>query len=363
MARRSRFNPWGNALQRSFDTVARGMLTGSTRLFTAGVKQGLASTARQSEKSRREATRALLRPLGTAAAVRHKAPAAAGEWILGQAIGAAGVRHFRLFKPAGIGPRQRVPLVVMLHGCQQTVQEFADSTRMNRLAAREGFCVLYPEQDRRAHPQGCWNWYGTRSGLAYAEAATLLAAVDQVGLFYPIDLGRVVVAGLSAGAGMAALLASRHPTRFAGVVMHSGVPPGSADSTASAIGAMRGRREPAALEPVAVGWPPLLVIHGSDDRVVAASNARAAAALWAECAGARAARPRIVQRGTRHPMTITDYKAAGRVAATLCEVAGLGHAWSGGAAGQKFGDAKGPDAARMVWAFAARQFAMRDPAR
>jgi len=34
----------------------------------------------------------------------------------------------------------------------------------------------------------------------------------------------------------------------------------------------------------------------------------------------------------------------------------LGHAWSGGAAKQPFSDALGPDASRMAWAFAARQF-------
>ena len=105
-------------------------------------------------------------------------------------------------------------------------------------------------------------------------------------------------------------------------------------------------------------WPPLLVIQGSDDHVVAAANARAAASLWAEVAGARASRPRVVQRGQRHAMTVTDFKVRGRTVATLCEVEGLGHAWSGGAASQKYGDSHGPDAARMVWAFAARQFAL-----
>jgi poly(3-hydroxybutyrate) depolymerase len=43
-------------------------------------------------------------------------------------------------------------------------------------------------------------------------------------------------------------------------------------------------------------------------------------------------------------------------------VAGLGHAWSGGAAGQPYSDPKGPDAARMVWAFALRQFGAAAPA-
>ena len=230
MTRRSLSNPWGRVLQRTVDSMTRSMLDSSTRLFTAGLKQGLASTTRQADSVRKSATEAVLRPITASAAAKARA-ANGGEWILGQAFGPAGVRSFRLFRPHGIDRRQRVPLIVMLHGCDQTAQEFADSTRMNRLAAREGFCVLYPEQDRRAHPHGCWNWFNTRSRVAYAEAATLLAAIDQVGLFYPVDLARVVVAGLSAGACMAALLASRHPTRFAGVVMHSGIPPGTADST------------------------------------------------------------------------------------------------------------------------------------
>jgi poly(3-hydroxybutyrate) depolymerase len=56
-------------------------------------------------------------------------------------------------------------------------------------------------------------------------------------------------------------------------------------------------------------------------------------------------------------MNITDYRAPGRLVVTHCEVVGLGHAWSGGAARQPYSDPKGPDASRMIWAFLARQFA------
>ena len=78
---------------------------------------------------------------------------------------------------------------------------------------------------------------------------------------------------------------------------------------------------------------------------------------WGERVGAKAGKPRTVQRGARYAATITDYRKSGRLVATLCEVDRLGHAWSGGAAGQAFSDPKGPDASRMIWSFVAKQFA------
>ncbi|MGQ3055404.1 MAG: extracellular catalytic domain type 1 short-chain-length polyhydroxyalkanoate depolymerase, partial [Roseateles sp.] len=178
-------------------------------------------------------------------------------------------------------------------------------------------------------------------------------------VLYAADRERIAVAGLSAGASMAALLATRYPQRFKALVMHSGVPPGTASSTVSAIGAMRGRREP--LAPLAPGdivghWPPLMVIHGEADSVVSARNAGAAAQMWSQAAGASEGEPQQQRRGQRYPMTVTHFKRARQVVATLVEVGGLGHAWSGGAARQRFSDANGPDASRMVWRFAARQF-------
>lgn len=289
------------------------------------------------------------------AAERRQPPPGAGDWISGQALGPAGVRRFHLFRPPGVRYNERLPLLVMLHGCGQDARSFALSTRMNQVARRERFFVLYPEQDRRANPQGCWNWYGTRYRQAQAEAATLLAAVDQVCLLYQVDRESVAVAGLSAGASMGALLATLYPTRFRAVAMHSGVPPGSARSAVSALAAMHGTASsPATVRSSAV-WPPLLVIHGSADRVVAASNGQAAADMWTEAAGARAGKVRTVQRGERYRAQVRDFKLRGRTVATHCEVQGLGHAWSGGEARQAFSDERGPDASRMIWAFVARQ--------
>jgi poly(hydroxyalkanoate) depolymerase family esterase len=233
---------------------------------------------------------------------------------------------------------------------------------MNRVARRERFLVLYPEQDRLANAQGCWDWFATTSGRAYREAESIMAAIDQVCALHPVvDPQRVAVAGMSAGASMAALLVTRHPDRFQALVMHSGIPPGTAHSGLSALRAMRGHRPtlplPATTALTRAGnWPPLLVIHGEADGLVSPLNGLAAVHAWAAAALARAGRPRRVQRGQRHAMTVTDYRCAGRTVATLASVSGLAHAWSGGAAGQPYSDAQGPDASRMAWAFAARQF-------
>ena len=80
-------------------------------------------------------------------------------------------------------------------------------------------------------------------------------------------------------------------------------------------------------------------------------NAHAAAEQWAAALGARAAVPRRVQRGARHPMTVSDWRAQRRVCVRLCEVERLGHAWSGGVADEHFSDPKGPDASTLIWRF------------
>jgi poly(hydroxyalkanoate) depolymerase family esterase len=308
-------------------------------------------------------TRALAKTFPSAAAQR-KPPGGAGLWTPGVALGAHGARHFRLYRPPGVDWGERLPLMVMLHGCGQDANSFARSTRMNLIAQRERFLVLYPEQDRMANSQGCWNWFDTDNGRAFSEAALIMKAIDQVCLLQPVDRTRVAVAGLSAGASMAAVLVSRHPERFKALVMHSGVAPGSAHSSLSALSAMRGQRQaaPLAARPVArrgaapADWPALLVVHGQADGVVSPRNGVAAAHAWAQAAGACAAEERRVQRGKRYPSTVTEFRHEGNTVATLVAVEGLAHAWSGGAASQPYSDAQGPDASRMAWAFALRQF-------
>jgi len=88
-------------------------------------------------------------------------------------------RAYRVWVPARPAPER--PLVVALHGCWQTPEDFALGTRLNEAAARRGLVVVYPAQSRRENPYRCWNWFDTTQQQATGtEPAQILAIARQV---------------------------------------------------------------------------------------------------------------------------------------------------------------------------------------
>src|ERR1700758_1569051 len=128
----------------------------------------------------------------------HSAPAAPGRFV--------NHLQYGLYVPAGPASTP-MPLVVMLHGCKQSIDEFAEGTRMNLLADRYGFAVVYPEQSKHVHAHRCWPWDDFSDPAGRAEARAVVSLVDALVATYEFDAGRVYLAGLSAGAGLASLLA------------------------------------------------------------------------------------------------------------------------------------------------------------
>ena len=142
-------------------------------------------------------------------------------------------RDFYVYDPGK--PRGRLrPLVVYLHGCNQTAPDAAVGTRWNELAAAEGFVVAYPEQslppDVSAPTTGgngtrCWNWFeAAHQTRDSGEPSTLAGITRQVIATHAVDPTRVYVIGTSAGADMAVILGATYPDVYAAIGAVAGCP-------------------------------------------------------------------------------------------------------------------------------------------
>ena len=242
-------------------------------------------------------------------------------------------------------PAAEAPLVVMLHGCTQTPEDFARGTRMDAVAGAHGAYVLWPGQTRAANANGCWNWFEAAHQGARGETAALAALAQEVLGRTGADPRRLHVAGLSAGGAMAAVLAAARPDIVASIGIHSGLGAGAASDMPSAFAAMGGRgAAPSALR------VPAIVIHGDADRTVVPANAAAIAAAGRE-GGSPRPRRRLGTEGGRGFARTAIPAGPGAEAVELVEVQGLGHAWSGGATEGSHTDPAGPDASAMIMRF------------
>jgi poly(hydroxyalkanoate) depolymerase family esterase len=285
-------------------------------------------------------------------------------------------RRIRVHVPERLDRTTPAPLVVALHGCTQTAATFASGALLDDEADRHGFVVAYPEQIREDNPQGCWNWFSAGHQMRGAGEPAFLAGATRAVMSagWAVDRERVYVVGMSAGAAMASVLAATYPDVFAALAMHSGLAYGSARSLPAATQAMsRGTPDPeaqgraafaamgAAARPV-----PALVLHGTADQIVCPVNGEHAVRQWMATNRLAAggayepdlARPDAAVRddaaGRRAATRRTWFDATGRVMQEHLEVEGLGHAWSGGAAGGSYTDPRGPSAAAAIWEFFSR---------
>lgn len=262
--------------------------------------------------------------------------------------GAHGGRTYRLYLPAH-RPERLMPLVVMLHGCTQSPEDFAVGTGMNDLAEEAGCLVAWPAQPQGANLQKCWNWFRPEDqGRDRGEPAVIAGIVRDILRTHPADPKRVYVAGLSAGGAAAAILGAAYPDLFAAACVHSGLPVGGAQDVPSAFSAMRnGAAGTAHLTAV-----PTIVFHGLADLTVHPDNGAAVLAQGLRATpGLTPARIDGVADGGRSYRQTRHEDGTGRSMAEHWEIDGAGHAWAGGRPDGSFTDPTGPDASREMLRF------------
>jgi poly(hydroxyalkanoate) depolymerase family esterase len=276
--------------------------------------------------------------------------AAPGRFETRSFAGAGGSREYKLYIPATLPPGPR-PLVVMLHGCTQSPDDFAAGTRMNELAEKEGVLVAYPAQSRAANAQKCWNWFNVADQQRETGEPALIAGIAQAIIAEgAVDPARVYVAGLSAGGAAAAIMASTHPDLFAAVGVHSGLACGAARDMPSAFAAMKkGGRGAAPARGRRV--VPTIVFHGDSDATVHPVNGEHVIAQSAP-GGTTAQRETHARSPGGMDYTCTVHNDPhGRPVLEHWQVQGLAHAWSGGSADGSYTEPNGPDASREMLRF------------
>jgi len=274
-----------------------------------------------------------------------------GRFVEGHYSNAAGSLAYKLFVPGGYHG-QPLPLVVMLHGCTQSPDDFAAGTRMNFVADEQACLVVYPAQRSEANQAKCWNWFRRDDQQRDRGEPSLIAGITrQIMRDHAVDPRRVYVAGLSAGAAAAAVMGATYSDLYAAIGVHSGLACGAASDLPSAFIAMRqgGRsdgRVPDDRPPV-----PTIVFHGDRDSTVHPNNGDQILQQFRRTTRTQAK----VHRGRAtggHGYTRTVHTdASGRDIFEHWTIHGAGHAWSGGSPAGSYTDPRGPDATREVLRF------------
>jgi poly(hydroxyalkanoate) depolymerase family esterase len=265
----------------------------------------------------------------------------------------AGSRAYKLYVPSGYNG-QVLPLVVMLHGCTQSPDDFALGTRMNDLAEEQTFLVAYPAQAKSANASKCWNWFNAGDQQRGQGEPSLIAGITRQ-IMRDFGPGRVYIAGLSAGGAAAAIMGSTYPDLYGAIGVHSGLACGAATDIPSAFEAMRQGRSSGlwrSLESDEFGRAvPTIVFHGDRDRIVNPVNgdqviarSRAAPDLRTTVSCGEA------PGGISYTRTV-QADESGRAILEQWVLHGAGHAWSGGSSAGSYTEPRGPDASREMIRF------------
>lgn len=185
------------------------------------------------------------------------------------------------------------PLVVLLHGCDQSAARFAAASGWIDAAERLQFPLVLPEQQDLNNARRCFRWFNPEDiargqGEAASIAEMTAAAVTRFGS----DPNQVFIVGLSAGAAMAASVLAAYPDLFAAGASVAGMPIGSAHGGMQALMRMasaapgenpavwdeRYRRETG--RGFTGPWPRLSIWRGLSDSTIDPENGLKLAAQW-----------------------------------------------------------------------------------
>lgn len=284
--------------------------------------------------------------------------------------------RYLVYTPDGFTPKQQLPLVVMLHGCQTSAYQQMKANRYNQLADRRGFVVAYPDIDstEAAQPgplRNCWQyWNPANWQRGAADGAAVAGITRAVVSRWHIDSQRVYLMGMSAGAFLTADMAATYPDLYAAVGENAGGAYQDFECTFQSTATL----------PVTTSAKNAYDAMGSHARIVPkiVIGGDADQGIPPHCANKALAQSLrtnnlVIDHHQTTPISLTParvqrkqvpggyaYTVSTYVDQHRCTIGqrylvhGMNHFWSGGSANPKwadFTDPKGPSAAVASWQF------------
>jgi poly(hydroxyalkanoate) depolymerase family esterase len=263
----------------------------------------------------------------------------------------AGSRPYKLYVPPCYRVDRPAALIVMLHGCTQSPDDFAAGTRMNETAELRNMLIVYPGQTKGANMQKCWNWFNEgdqRRG--FGEPSLIAGITRKIMAAYAIDPKKIYVAGLSAGGAAAAIMGKAYPDLYAAVGVHSGLACGAASGMQSAVSAMRqGARGDGGVDNERI--VPAIVFHGDRDTTVNPRNGDFVVDQLVGRAVVSSHDEDGKVPGGHSYSRMVSVDGSGRSIAEQWVIHGASHAWAGGSPAGSYTDPRGPSATEEMVRF------------
>jgi|OpeIllAssembly_1097287.scaffolds.fasta_scaffold09150_2 poly(hydroxyalkanoate) depolymerase family esterase len=259
--------------------------------------------------------------------------------------------RYSLYAPPGLRDEEAAPLLVVLHGCRQRASGFAYAAGLMRLADSARLRLLCPQQRRLANPYGCWNWFLPQAQNGDGEVRVIRAMLDDAATRVQVQAGAVAAIGLSAGGGLAALLAFHLADRIRAVAVVAAPPLLGSHNLQDPRDVMkRGLLLPAvtALGLRQGACAPLAIIHGTADEIV---HPNCAEQLQEQALSALRRVGHAVEQSAAAGENAVDFHSDGALRLRRIEVPGLGHEWTGGPGGHAYCNRGGPPLAELCAQF------------
>lgn len=226
-----------------------------------------------------------------------------------------------IHEPA-LKPNRKLPLVLVLHGCNQDAKEISSGSGWNQLADQLGFYVLYPEQRASNNMVRCFNWFlKDDQEKDKGEMASIHEMVTYAVSHYNIDESNIYIYGVSAGAAMSVNYMACYPSTIQSGAILAGTAYKQVDTPMKSFSEMRQatvysdevlRRKLYSQDSLYSGtFPQLIVVHGTDDKIVNYSNGESLVKQWKTAFTIVSESDEKVPVGTNSPViTRKDYKDA-----------------------------------------------------